>query len=118
MRLMTLSSEGVFERRVFPLITIDKEMLDAVGKQLGFIWMVWLMVGPTLSLVYLFLSCIKGVCTDGGVEKWLPDCKDRVPAFFKYMDPSFDIDENPPLDYLLPNAIHMPGWQHKFNNVL
>ena len=59
--------------RMCPLVTICKQMLDSVGKQIGFIWLMWLSAGPDFLVTQLFLSRIRGVCTDVGVEKYSPN---------------------------------------------
>ena len=48
-----------FYHRLFPLITMSKDMLGKIGKGISFTWASWLMAGPDFDTFTRFLSRVK-----------------------------------------------------------
>ena len=58
-----------WERRLAPMIAIQKDYFDAVGKSLALVYLIWLLVGPTASQVIRFCDRVRGIVTDMGTER-------------------------------------------------
>ena len=105
-------------RHLFPLITIDKSMLGAEGKLIALMWLLWLDCGPSFEALRWFCDCIKGICTDMGAERLLLDAIDALPDLFVYLSDAYINANFVRLDFIFPNALHCPGWKHRWDNLL
>ena len=85
MELFAVSADLVwgdrYERRLWPLITIEHHMLDAARKSIAPMWLVWLMVGPCIKRVNLFRWKVKAILSDMGVEHRIAKMNDFTAEF-------------------------------------
>ena len=68
-------------RVLFPIVALDREHRDAAGKLEAFLWMVFLIAGPSFTTMRAFLKNIWGMCTDMGLESQLVTVEDSLPEF-------------------------------------
>ena len=73
----------LIERRLFPLVRLSKRMLGASGKLAALLWMIHLIAGKDLYLFINFLSSIRSITTDMGVERLLPDRPGALRKFLR-----------------------------------
>ena len=67
--LVTLRNAFVIGRRLMPLVGLGRDYLDATGKTLSLLWLVFLLVGPTWQAMRRFCNMVKAVVTDMGTER-------------------------------------------------
>lgn len=103
----------VYQRRLLPMISLDRSFQDAAGKCLALLWQVFLVVGPSFEMVRLFCSRVRSITTDQGVERLLVDYPAFLGKFFALVDPAYkppdDMDDS---TWLFPQAVAIPGWMH------
>ena len=105
-----------WERRLAPMIAIQKDYFDAVGKSLALVYLIWLLVGPTASQVIRFCDRVRGIVTDMGTERKIA----RSPCLISdYFDLMLDAPVQIPFRlYLFPLAVSSPGWMHGWDVVM
>ena len=64
-------------------------MLDAAGKSIALMWLVWLMVGPCIKRVRWFRCKVKAILSDMGVEHRIAKMNDFTAEFPKFLNPKF-----------------------------
>ena len=108
--------EFVISRRLMPLVGLGRDFLDATGKTLALLWLVFLLVGPTWQAMRRFCCMVKAIVTDMGTERLIHCSLDILPDFFELM---LNSSEHVPLvPRLFPNCLSMPGWQHGWDLIL
>lgn len=107
----------VWERRLMPLLALMRDFLDAVGKAMAMLWLIWLLVGPRPDDVIQFCSQIRCLVTDMGTERLIARMVDMVPAFFEEV---FDYPRGsiPARPSMFPLCLQSPGWMHTWDIVL
>jgi hypothetical protein len=108
-------SEGNFHRRLAPVLSLQRASLDAMGKT-AFLWQVWLMAGPRLADFTRFLSRVRGICTDMGIERLLANYFDTGKVFYEVMFSRVIPQELG--THTFPRALAIPGWRHLWDVVL
>lgn len=103
----------VIQRRLFPMISLDRSFQDAAGKSLALLWQIYLMTGPSFNMVRLFCSRVRSITTDQGVERFLADFPCVLKDFYELVDMKYEVpgkaDE---AEWLFPRALAVPGWMH------
>jgi len=106
-------------RRLFPLVSLDRRRLDALGKTLTLMWQIYLIVGPSADLLKYFCSRVASITTDMGVEHKIANMPGLWGEFWLLFEPSKQLrDGEGDDDWLFPNCLHCPGWNHTFDLVL
>ena len=114
-----LEQDGVAERRLFPIIRLSRRQLTAAGKLSGLLWMMFLVSGQSLSTFMSFLTNVRSIVTDFGVERLLVDQPNCVFQFLQKAFPLTDFFRMIKIgSYVFPKALHMPGWRHLWDGVL
>ena len=54
----------VWERRLAPLVALQKDFFDACGKALALTWIMCLLTGPAVDAMFGFCRCVKRITTD------------------------------------------------------
>ena len=112
-----MSGQFPFERRLFPLLSLPRDYLDATGKSLALLWLIWLSVGPDYDQVLRFCDSVVCIVTDMGTERLIA----RIPNFledFYSLILNINIKHPIPRQYMFTFAIQLPGWQHGWDIVL
>lgn len=112
-----LSGQFPFERRLFTLLSLPRDYLDASGKALALLWAIFLLVGPHYADVRRFCDSIICIVTDMGTERLIA----RIPNFLEdFYSLLLNVQIKNPIhrQYLLPFAMQSPGWQHGWDIVL
>ena len=105
-------------QRSFPPVHLARSQLSARGKVAALLWQIFLVAGKTLGLLRIFLSCIRSITSDMGVERLLADqadCLDSWLAVAFGISPSL---ERPSTIFLFPNCLLTPGWRHLLDGTL
>ena len=53
-----------WERRLLPLISLDRDYLDQIGKSLALMWIIFLIVGPSAEQVIRFCDRVRCIVSD------------------------------------------------------
>lgn len=110
-------SGGAFARRLFPMVSLDKSFMDAIGKTLAFLWQAWLLAGPGMESLMVLCSRVRAITTDQGVERFIVDFPGRLDEFFALVDPDY-VCPAVAHEFLFPRALAMPGWLHMWDLVI
>jgi hypothetical protein len=102
-----------YGRFMLPLMSLPRGALSAIGKTLTLLWMLWLIVGPSWKSLRCFLNRVRGITTDQGGERLIPNMVDCLPEFLEYLE--MPPCSGPEQRHLFPRVIEMPGWKHKFD---
>ena len=106
-------------RRLFPLVSLDRRRLDALGKTLTLMWQIYLIAGPSADLLKYFCSRVASITTDMGVEHKIANMPGLWGEFWLLFEPRKQLrDGEGDDDWLFPNCLHCPGWNHTFDLVL
>ena len=71
-----------FQRRLLPITALQRCMLDTIGKGIGLLWQLWLLVGPMYRDFRQCCRQVRGVTTDMGVERGICDLPNFSSDFF------------------------------------
>lgn len=104
--------------RLFPMLSLDKDLLDAAGKCLALVWQIFLLAGPSYFFVRLFCSRVRSITTDQGTERKLADFAQVLPGFYQMIDAAYRVRDESPMEHLFPRALAMPGWMHLWDLML
>ena len=88
--------------------------MGLTDKLFSLLWDIFVECGPNEELLRWRLACIKGFCTDRGVEKGLCDTGDMLQEFLTHIGCPLVVK---PTEWMFPNALWMMGWQHCMDNV-
>lgn len=102
---------------LMPVISLERTHLDAQGKMLSLLWMVWLLTGPRWDDVLRFTEQVRGVITDQGTERLLTHLPDALPAFWRRLNPRTG-QVFGDRTHTFPRALEVPGWCHLWDTVL
>ena len=106
----------VVSRRYMPLVALGRDFMDAAGKTLALLWLIFLLVGPAWQSMRRFCNMVKAVLTDMGTERLIHSQPDILPDYFELMH---GINVGCPLQArMFPNSLSMPGWQHGWDLML
>ena len=64
-----------------PLVALGRDFLDAAGKTLALLWLIFLLVGPAWSSMRRFCGMVKAILTDMGTERLIHSNPDILPDF-------------------------------------
>ena len=104
------ANKFIITRRYMPLVALGRDFLDAAGKTLALLWLIFLLVGPAWSSMRRLCNMVKAILTDMGTERLIHSQPDVLPDFFELMH---DFKVPCPLQLrMFPNCLSMPGWQH------
>ena len=109
---------GESSRHLLPLVTLDKCKLDAGGKTIGLLWVLWLVAGPTAATMRWLCDRVLGICSDAGAERCVVDRSDILPDLFTYLHQYYVSNPLPRQEFLFPNALGTRSWQHAWGNLL
>lgn len=101
-----------FLRRLFPVLALSPEMVDAIGKSLSLLWQIFLMAGPAVEMVRLFCGRVRAIITDMGVERKIGDMRDICEQLYGALSPGCRI-QRASSQYMFPRALQVPGWKHQ-----
>lgn len=110
------SGNIVWERRLAPLVALQRDFFDACGKALALIFIIFLLVGPSVRSIMRFCDCVRSITTDMGTERKLARFPCILEEFFGLMLGSQVTV--PHRTYLFPIALSAPGWNHGWDIVL
>ena len=105
-----------FERRLLPMVALQRCFLDAGGKLIALLWQLWLMTGPEPEQLRRLLASTRAIVTDCGVERLLADTMDIVPDFFQTLGLKGRLPER--TQHTFPRALAIPGWMHSWDTIL
>ena len=92
--VIEIVSCGKLERRLMPLISLSKDMLDTLGKTVCLLWALWLIGGPSFEDLRWLLSRVRGMSTDMGTERNIVDQEDMLRHFFRVHELKHQIQSN------------------------
>ena len=100
-----------------PAISISMAMFGLIGKAITLLWQLWLMCGPSYARMRTVLNRACCLTLDFGTESRLPDVRDILPAFFRFIGAPL------PLNYqvqpfLFPRAVLEPGMRHSTDRLI
>jgi len=94
------------------MISLDRSQMSAMGKCAALLWQLYLMFGPSFSMMLATCKRVRSLTTDQGVERLLPDMRGNLlHIFFRCIDPKCRLPAEEE-DYLFPRCLAMPGWMH------
>ena len=105
-----------YRRELMPVLSLQREFLDAVGKTASLLWQIFLVVGPQPSEVARFCSMVRGMCTDMGTERLIANIQCFLKDFYEVIGcRQRGIREGP---YQFDMCVQSPGWMHGWDIVL
>ena len=99
-------------RRLFPINSIDKSQLDAVGKLITLLWQVFLVAGPSKHSIRMFCNRVRSLTTDMGTERLLAVHHDVLDMFMQVIHRRPVTAQPDFARSMFPRAVQAPGWQH------
>ena len=114
-----LDPSGVwpFQRKLLPLVALDRDFLDSIGKTYAILWVIWLVAGPNYSDVARFCSAVICICSDMGTERLIARMADCLIDFYELIL-DIKVKDELPRSSLFPLALQSPGWNHGWDVVL
>jgi hypothetical protein len=98
-----------------PMIYLGIGHMGLKAKAFGLLWTFHLELGPSPDMMRFRCWCVRGFCTDKGVEMGLCDLCDTLPQFYEAIGV---VVECPRQEFLCPNAFWLPGWHYCLGNIL
>jgi len=115
----TLWPSSQVERRLMPLVRIDRRQLSLSGKVASFVWQLFLLAGSNLGLLERLFASVRSVTTDMGTERGAVDSKNVLRSIMKHAYPRLDVTRlDDPIPFLFPHALQMPGWRHLIDGMI
>lgn len=105
-------------RKMLPMVSLERDFMDTVGKTFAILWQSFLMVGPTVGMMRAWCSRVRAVTTDQGVERFIVNCKDILDLFYQVVDPAYPKAKITVEEWLFPRALTIPGWMHMWDIVI
>ena len=84
-------------------------------KIFSLLWALFLEIGSDPLMMRWRLACIRGFCTDMGVECGIADAPDLLPEFLSAIGVNVKV---PRLRFLFGFAFWTPGWNHVWYGIL
>jgi hypothetical protein len=113
-----IASPRHWSRRVFPFVS-PQLGCTAFGKVVTLLWQIFLVVGPSITLMRQFTNNVIAITTDMGTESKLADFPDILHDFYWFISGSDALAATVPRQaYLFPVALVAAGWRHIFDTVL
>ena len=106
-----------WQRRLMPLVSLERDFLDSIGKTIALVWQIWLLVGPSPLEVIRFCSRVRCIVTDCGTERLLANIVDVVPDMLAAMGSPL-AEHVVERERTFEHAIQSPGWMHGWDVVL
>ncbi len=114
--LRDTAGEFPWQRRYFPMLALQSDFMDSVGKGMALVFMIFLMVGPHPDQVIAFCNRVKCIVADMGTERKIARIVDLLPEFYNTMlGTNWQV---PDRIYLFPLCVASPGWMHGWDIVL
>ena len=107
-----------YQRKLFPVVALRSSQLDACSKAMCLLWAIFLLVGPSAAAVRQFLSRVRCIVSDCGVERKIAELPDIVDDFFWFIGARATL---PPIGNpgpLFPAAVRSPGWRHQWDGLI
>jgi hypothetical protein len=99
-----------------PLISLGRDYLDAIGKTMALVWMIFLLCGPHYSDCLAFCDRVVSITSDMGTERLIARMPDCLKEFWSLL---LGIEIDRPLrTFLFPLALQSPGWCHGWDIIL
>ena len=108
-------------RLVLPGSTLAYGQTDSISKSMALIYAIWLVAGPSYAAMAYFVSKVRGVTSDYGIELLTVEIPNCLKAFLSWMDGA-------PLELcrhlvqhdkrLLWNALRIGGWSHTMGGIM
>ena len=108
--------EPVVLRRLLPVVQLGLNVRTAVGKAMGLLWQLFLLLGPDEVRFRSFLRRVRSLTTDFGVEHYIPAMRDILPEFWRWA--AGRELALPMWEKLFPFALLAPGWAHICDGLL
>lgn len=115
----------IAHRRLMPLITLSRDMLDTTGKLLGLLWQLWLCAGPLYKVFRALCRRVRTITSDLGVERKLVDSINVTREFFTFVGHrskwrASDLDDGVGGEdyYMFPRAVCIAGWRHMMDGLV
>jgi hypothetical protein len=115
--ITTGSGEWVHSRRLMPVLKLGIYMATACGKCFAILWKIFLIVGPSFNRIRLFLSRVRSITSDMGVERMIVDLPDVFIQFCHLVGIPVPVGASP-CTRLFPRGIQAPDWMHIFDILL
>ena len=103
--------------RLLPCVSIGIAMFSALGKAITLLWQIFLMAGPDYERMRRFLLRVTSLTLDWGTESKLPDMRDILPAFCKFIAVPLPRSWQTH-DFLFPRALMQPGMRHSVDRLI
>ena len=104
-----LNGQYHFNRRLFPMIHIGRNLYTLLGKVVATLWAIFLQVGPHYNDIRNFCNRVCCITSDMGTEIGIADYKDILFPFCKTLRipiPSTAEEQQ----YIFPHALMPVGW--------
>jgi hypothetical protein len=112
---------GAVTTLVMPGVKLAYGCTSLAAKVFSFLWSLFLLVGPNMTVMAFWLGCVKSLTTDMGTEIGMGVVADVLPAFLAHIAGA-DMESLLPLvragSRLFRKAIRLPGWGHTFGNLM
>ena len=102
------SPPSVISRRM-PTVSLAHHHMTAADKTMALLHSVWLEKGPYMHAVLAWCRSIRAVPTDMGVESYIANSMNVVPALF---------GKEGGVGYTFPLALRVSGWHHIMDNAM
>jgi len=109
------------ETRVFPGASLPFGFHRFIDKVMSLIWVIFLVAGPREETMRYFLSKVRSVTTDMGLEVNIAAAPDLLPPLLRWMagEPLTDLYNTvDPLSRLFPRAIRIGGISHILGSIM
>lgn len=110
--------EQVIIRKMLPVLQLGLAVRSALGKATGVLWQLFLLLGPDVGRLRGFLSRVRSLTTDFGVEHKLPALPDVLPNFVAWATGKPPPADMRKVERLFPMALLAPGWGHLCDGLL
>ena len=91
-------------------------MFHASGKCYALLWQIFLEVGPSYTRMRNFLSMVRVILSDFGVEHLIPNIADILPGFLEVLSIPYPVYCRH--QFLFPNCVPNAGWHHVFDGLV
>ena len=100
------SGKLLWERRLTPLITLQRDFFDACGKALALIVLIFLLIKPAVESIVRFCGCVRSITTNIKTEHKLTRFPCIITNFYELM---LGVTVAVPNKLYVPIALNIPG---------
>ena len=113
-----VTADGVYRVRILlPAVSICMGMFGLEGKAVTLCWQLWLTCGPTYTQMRQALSRVRALTLDFGTEAGLPDVRDILLDFCRFI--GVPVLANVVTQrFLLPRGLMEPGMRHSIDRLI